>query len=244
MIVAWLSMALAGASPSLVSDPGLRPGAYRMVVDVASRSEVAFAGTTEVVTRSLLRVDVRATADGLVQEQRVCDVRILSDSRARTEIPAAFVRSLPVQTYPITVRRGVDGVVRYEADPGPSEVGFDPAISGGPVPGGRNDPGVTDPDGDGHPGVTVHLVVPVIGQARIYIAQRGHSRYAGQVDRGEVRGAVEVVAMEQRTLGASFAPFAANPTLTSVPERSRFRMVPVDAGSGCAALVGSWDEGF
>lgn len=244
-MIAWVvAVALAGASPSLVGEPSLPPGAYRMVVDVASRSEVAFAGTTEVVTRSLLRVDVRATAAGLEQEQRVCDVRISSDSRARTEIPTSFVRSLPVQRYPVTVRVGDDGVARYAADPGPSEIGFDPVISGGPVPSGRNDPGVTDPDGDGHPGVTVHLIVPVIGQARIYVAQRGHSRYTGRVDGGEVRGAVEVVAMEQRTLGASFAAFAANPTVTAVPERSRFRMSPIDAGIGCVALVDGWDGEF
>lgn len=241
MILAWLGLALA-SSPQ-PDAPTLAPGAYRMVVDVASRSEVAFAGTTEVVTRSLLRVDVRPAAAGVQVEQRVCDVRIESDSRARTEIPASFVRSLPVQRFVAELRRDGD-VVRFSADPGPSEVGFDPKLSGGPVPSGRGEPGVTDPDGDGHPGVTVHLVVPVVGTARIYVAQRGHSRYAGRVEGGEVRGAVQVVALEQRTLGASFPPFAANPDITPIPERSRFRMAPIAAELDCAALVSGWDGAF
>lgn len=233
-----LLLGLAGAAP-------LAPGPHLMVVDVASRSEMAYAGKTEVITRSLLRVDVIRRADGsLEQVQRVCAVRMSSDSKALTEIPDAFVASLPEQRYPVAVQAGPDGEQRYTADPGPSEVGFDPAVTGGELPQRKGDPGVTDPDGDGHPGVTVRLIVPVIGAVRIYIAQRGHSRYVGRVIGGEVRGDVEIVTMEQRTLGASFAPFAANPTIVAVPERSRFRLAPLETAEGCEELVARWDGGF
>lgn len=228
---------LAAASP-------IEPGPYVMLIDVASRSEIAFAGRTEVITRSLVRVDLRRTADGWAQTQRVCDLRILSDSNARTEIPDSFLASLPEQTYPVQLIPQEGGGWSFIADPGPSEVGFDPSVTGGEVPTRRSDPGVLDPDRDGYPGVTVRLHTPVIGPVRIYIAQRAHSRYHGQVIDGEIRGQVEIVSMEQRTLGASFAPFAANPTIIPDPSGSRFALRPIEAEQDCAALREEWDGGF
>lgn len=224
------------------ADPApLVEGDYRMIVDVASRSELALAGTTHAVTRSLLRVRVARGPEGLMQEQQVCAVRMIADTKASTEVPDAFIASLPRQRYPIELDRDSAGVWRYSVDPGVSEVGFDPAESGGVLPTGRNDPGVIDSDGDGNPGVTVRFSHPWIGTVRIYLVQRGHSRYSGVVRDGTVRGEVEIVTMEQSTLGASFAPFAANPTITPVAKDSRFVLQPVEGPQSCADLRAAWD---
>ncbi|TVQ94464.1 MAG: hypothetical protein EA397_01995 [Deltaproteobacteria bacterium] len=234
--------ALASATP--VSSEPLAPGPYVMLVDVASRSEIAFAGKTEVLTRSLLRVDLRASSEGLEVHQEVCDVRIISDSKARTEIPESFITSIPPQRYTATLRPMKDGRWRFQADPGPSVVGFQPEEGQEELPTRRGDSRVTDPDGDGYPGVTVRLHTPVIGPVRIYIVQRGHSRYTGEVVDGEVHGQVEIVTMEQHTLGASFAPFAVNPTIHPVPAQSRFVLRPAGADEDCSSLRQAWDGSF
>jgi hypothetical protein len=171
--------------------------------------------------------------------QQVCDVKLLSDSRAETVLPDAFIRAMPRQTYAVRLVE-TDGNTSFSADPGPTYVGYDPALSGGGVPSGADDPGVVDMDRDGRPGVTVHVVMPVFGAVKIYVAQRGHSRYEGQVGEGGVSGRVDIVALEQNTLGASFAPFAANPQITAVPESSRFDMRPIASGLTCADLRARW----
>lgn len=225
--------------PAVASDLG-EGGDYGMVIDVASRSRVPYAGTTDVVTRSL--VHVRLSADdsgGWSAVQRVCDVKLLSDSRAKTVLPDSFVRSLPVQSYAVNISEA-GGWVRYQADPGATFVGFDPAVTGGVVPRKAGDPGVVDTDGDGKPGVTVRLVIPVFGAVKIYVAQKGHSRYVGAVTPDGVDGRVDVVSLDQRTLGASFAPFAANPEITAVPESSRFTMRRIERGLTCDGLRSGW----
>lgn len=234
-------IALLLALSAVAEPPPLAEGHYRMVVDVASRSELALAGTTHAVTRSLLRVRIARGPEGLMQEQQVCAVRMIADTKASTEIPSAFIASLPRQRYPIELDRDSAGAWRYSADPGVSEVGFDPAASGGVLPTKRDDPGVIDSDGDGHPGVTVRFSHPWIGTVRIYLVQRGHSRYTGPVRDGAVRGSVDIVTMEQHTLGASFAPFAANPTITPIARDSRFVLEPIDEPQSCAELAASWD---
>lgn len=225
-----------GASPA-PSAP-LADGTHRMVVDIATTSEVAFAGTTEVITRSVVRLDVSRTERGYDVVQQVCDVDVLSDARAETLLPDGFVAALPVQRYTALVSKDAAGELRWWADPGPTHVGYDPKVTGGPVPDKAKQDGVLDEDGDGHPGVTVKLRIPVFGTVRIYVAQRGHSRYVGHFADGGVEGRVEQVRLEQRTLGASFAPFAANPDVTVVPERSVFRIEKVaDGVEGCAAVL-------
>ena len=228
---------------SAVAAPPDPAGDYAMIVDVGSSSKVAFAGTTEVITRTLLRVRLAQEGGLWVQEQSVCDVKVLSDSRSKVVIPRAFVNSLPRQSYPVTLTP-TEGGWTYRADPGPSVLGYDPALTGGKMPVGPKDPGVLDPDGDGHPGVTVLLEIPVFGSVQMYVVQRGHSRYQGTFQNGGFEGSVEVVSVDQRTLGASFPPFAANPEIRSLPDRSRFRMVPAPGTKTCADLRDRWDGGF
>ena len=233
-----IALLLSLGSPALAEAPA--PGPHAMVVEVASRSKVPFAGTTEVITRSLVRVDLVREGDGWTQSQRVCAVEIESDSRATTVLPQAFIDVIPVQRYPVQISE--NGT--YKADPGPTYVGFDPKVTGGAVPRKKNDPGVQDTDGDGHPGVTVLLDIPVFGKVKMYVAQAGWSRYDGAYRDGRFAGAVESVSLDQRTLGASVSAFAANPDITAVPERSRFIMSPLTEPASCARLASRWSRTF
>jgi len=61
----------------------------------------------------------------------------------------------------------------------------------------------------------------------------------GAVDGDGIRGRVEVVRLDQRTLGASVGVFAVSPDVVVVPDRSTFTLLP-DAAGRCA---GVWDDG-
>jgi len=247
MIPLVLLASLAGAtdaSPDTEPAPPVSPGTWAMVVDVGSRSKVPVAGTAQVTTRSLVRLQLARTESGWEQRQHLCAVDIRSDTKADTVLPPAFIEHVPPERYPVQFeRRGQTWT--YSADPGPKYIGYDPERSGGRVPESKKEPGVVDHEGDGHPGATVLLQVPVLGAVRLYIAQKGWSRYQGRVVSDSlIEGRVQVMTTEQRTLGASVSLFAANPTIESVPERSRFRMVRIDEDRDCSALAASWDGAF
>ncbi|MFK7928743.1 MAG: hypothetical protein AB8H79_11190 [Myxococcota bacterium] len=233
----WL--ALIGTSIAAdVSD--VQPGPHVMVVEVATRSKVPFAGTTDVVTRSLVKVGLSERDGVWTQSQDLCAVQIDGDSRATTVLPQAFIDAVPNQTYPIQL--SPQG--RYEADPGPTNLGFDPKITGGALPLKGSDPGVLDFDGDGHPGGTVVVKMPVFGKVKMYIAQAAWSRYHGTVRGGRIEGRVESVSVAQRTLGASISAFAANPKIEPVPEKSRFFLQRLSTDRPCSSLVASWSRTY
>lgn len=246
-VLTVLTVGSAGISPAAgaergglvdAGEPGLAPGRpYAMVVDVASASRVPFFGVTRVVTRSLLRVDVERTAQGLRQRHEVCAVAVSSASTATTTIPDAFVASMGPSVYPVEF----DGSA-YRADPGPDTVGYAPEEGSTQVPRKANDASVLDHEGDGKPGATVRLVIPVLGTIEVYVAQYGHTRFAGELTAdGRVEGQVEVVALDQRTLGASNPLFAASPPTWPLPEDSRFELRPLDEALGCDRLRAQWD---
>jgi hypothetical protein len=241
MLLPWV-MAVGPVAPSLAESAG-PAGVWAMVVDVGSTSKVPFAGTTEVITRTLLHVSLVQSGGTWVQRQQVCDVKVLSDSRSKVLLPETFIRSLPIQEYPISIAAD-EGAWSYRADPGPSVVGYDPARTGGGLPLDANAPGVLDPDRDGQPGVTVLLDIPVFGSVQMYVVQRGHSKYVGRFQGSVATGSVEVVRVDQRTLGASFPPFAANPEVSPVPSRSRFRMDRIVQAADCQALKRDWKGDF
>lgn len=234
----------APSSSSTSVEPPALAGDYVMVVQTSTRSRVPVAGTTDVITRSLVRVQLRQKDQSWTQEHKVCAIDIWTDTRAETVLPDAFIASLPVKRYPVTLERGAGGWA-YTATPEPNFIGYDPAVSGGALPERRSDAGVLDFDGDGHPGATVLLDVPVLGSVRMYIVQKGHSRYHGELKPdGSIEGRIEVLETAQVTLGASVPLFAASPTITPVPAGSRFRLVPVDESETCSSLAEKWDRTF
>lgn len=220
------------ASPT----PAIPPGRYALELVVATATQVPVMGETLVYTRSLSQVDVFVQDGVTYQTQRLCSVTVEDNNRlADTRIPEAFINSFPVQTYAVSLTPLATGGFAYFADPGSVAIGFDPRDTAGIVPVAPDDPNLQDYDGDGKPGATVNLVVPMLGAIELYIAQRGHSVMTGEVQDGAVRGEVDVRYFSQRTLAASNSLFHANPPMRHLDE-SWFRLSPAP-GLGCKQLA-------
>ncbi|MEM6927516.1 MAG: hypothetical protein AAF602_11345 [Myxococcota bacterium] len=216
----------------------LREGRYVLELHAASRAKVPVIGWTPSVTSSRVLVELRRTSSGWEQSQRVCDVSMANHKkRGETTIPDAFVASLPEKTYPVEVTGNEQGFT-FLADLGIDHVGYDPALADR-IPRRPDDAGVLDSDGDGFPGVTVNVRVPLIGSADVYVVQRASMRLVGDVaPDGSVTGRIEVDTLEQRTLTASHFMFKGSPELEPLPEESWFVMRPTDSAR-CEDLSGS-----
>ena len=219
-------------------DEGSLEGRFAAVHRVASVARVPVMGSERSVTTTLLLVDVDRQGGRWVHRQRVCDISIRS-SRARMTIPDAFVRSIPPRTY------ATDGDgPRYVADLGVETIGFDPDVTGGALPKSAREAGVVDSDGDGQPGATVVGHFPVFGRVRLFIAQRTHVVLRGrQTSPDRVEGGIEVLLLEQRTLGASNGIFRRTVEVRPDPAASAFTMVRTDARD-CDALKAEAGEIF
>lgn len=228
-MILLLGAALA-ASPIRVGEP------YLLDVVVVSSAAVPILGETNIITRSLLLAEFEESDGQITQTQHLCAVQVSDDARlSDTVIPPAFIANFPVQRYPVSVDPEGDGW-RYVADPGQVSVGYRPAPAL-PIPQEPDDARVFDWDRDGKPGATVFLVVPVLGDVEIYVAQLGHTLFNGAVsESGAVRGAVSIAAFDQHTIGASNALFHASPPVTQVPSRSFFQLTPLQ-GQDCAAVL-------
>ena len=211
-----------------------------MVLDVRSTTQAPFVGTVAVQSRSLFRVSIDETPDGLRQRHALCALEITTDAKAaKTTIPDAFVQSARAATYPVALESGADGLV-YRADPGPDAIGYDRS-RGSDIPTEPDDVDVLDHEGDGHPGGTVHLRVPVFGTIEVYVAQYAHTRFEGALtDRGGVAGLAEVVALDLRVLDASNVLFARSRPATPVEDASRFELVPLTEKTSCETLSARW----
>ena len=79
--------------------------------------------------------------------------------------PDKFVAALAKHTYPIQIERDAQGW-RYRADLGVERIGYRADSADGKLPTKIDDPAVYDWDGDGHPGATLRLSVPLLPRRR------------------------------------------------------------------------------
>lgn len=180
--------------------------------------------------------------DGIALEasEAACTTSIdLGTSLVTMEIPEAFIASLPATSWGASVSwtgsewrferpwlTTVNGAVL--ADP-----------ENDPLPTNPDDPRVADQDGDGKPGLTVHITVMGFITGEVYVVQRDRSRWVGTVASADaIDGLVEWTS-EQSVLGASSPAFLGGTAarLDPVPEHSFFRARRVDAALACADLV-------
>jgi hypothetical protein len=231
-IAAFLFATALPPGPASVADGW--EGRWAMELTVASRSSLPLMPAVRSATVSLLLVDIeRDRAGGLRQRHRVCDARSEGGGLARLHLPDRFVAALPARGYPLRVRGDGD----YFADLGREAIGFDPAVTGGGLPGSADGPGVVDGDGDGSPGMTVLMDLAGRSGIRLHIAQSTHLRLLGRMAAPDrIEGGVEIVELEQVTLAADPAMFARTPRISPDPGRSGFRMVRLPAGAGCADI--------
>ena len=219
-------------APSSVADGW--EGRWAMELTVATRASLPLLPAVRSSTVSLLLVDIEPAGDGrLRQRHRVCDARAEGGGLARLHLPDRFVTGLPERSYPLHL--AADG--GYVADLGKEAIGFDPSVTGGRLPESADAPGVIDGDGDGAPGMTVLMDVPGRSGIRLHIAQSTHLRLHGRATTPDrIAGSVEIVSLDQRTLGAEPAMFARSPRTSPDSGASGFRMVRLPPAAGCETL--------
>ena len=238
---ALLSLLLLSPAPvrAEVEIPDLQ-GLWRLELVVTSTAKVPVLGDAVIETHTVMLAEVRPDGHGgYRQHHKTCRIEPHSSLKVvQTSIPASFVAPMPDKEYPLQLTPTASGAWQVAADFGPQHIAYDPARSGGRPPETAEDPALLDWEGDGHPGATIHLSVPVFGQVEVYIAQLAHTRLRGtiQPDGQAIQGMLEVLALQQRSVGASPGVFASNPQVTNIPERSTFSMKRVAPGTTCAAL--------
>lgn len=190
---------------------------YALEMRVVTEAQIPVLGHREIVTRSYSSVEFsRDEAGGWTQTFIACAIE---GDGGQVEFPASFVRSIDAKTSKV---HWTDG--HYSADTGAAFIGVRKPVP--KLPTAIDDPLVFDADRDGYPGVTVNLTLPVFGNVRLYLVQANHSKLAGTVVNGEIRGQAELVRLETRTLGASINLFAVNPPVSIIEGKSTFRIVP------------------
>lgn len=223
---------------ALAAEPPDLTGTWRLDLEVVTHAVVPVLGTTTVYTHQIMVATVVRDGARQVQTHDTCALQARSSRPlAEPTLPPAFVAAVPNKTYPLVLTPLPDGTWQVQADFQPLYIGYDPTVTGGALPQKAGDPGIVDWDGDGRPGATVLLDVPLFGRVEVYQAQRGRTILTGRVETPDrLAGGVRVDMFGQRTLSASNRLFAANPDLRMNPELSWFRQTRVPAGTTCATV--------
>jgi hypothetical protein len=210
-------------------------GRYELRLVTATRAKAPVLGWLDSETVTTLLVDLEERSGEVWQRQRTCEVRIESEGPAKVSFPAAFVRAFPEKELPVALVPAADGRTAFRVDMGVDTLGFDPERSPD-LPRRATDAGVVDSDRDGRPGVTIDLVVPILGRAELYVAQRGSMRLDGWlVDGGGAQGTIELGPIEQVTLGTSTGIAVSSPRI--VPVDGQFVLTPVAPSTDCNDLL-------
>jgi len=215
----------------------LAPGTYKLEMIMASTTRVPFFGTSKSASKSVSLVEIKREGLNLTQTHQVCDFRVLEDSKfIKMIFPEKFIAALGKHTYPVQLEKDATGW-RYRADLGVERIGYRPVGDDSKLPEKIDDPAVFDWDGDGLPGATLKLSVPLLPDGELYVVQRGHSILNGRVvESGRIEGNIDVQNFSQRVLGAKPSFLNAQPEITPDPKESRFVITQLPAGTSCDNL--------
>lgn len=240
MIVAGTPRAEAPTVPDLT-------GRWAILQVTSQIGTIPLAGERARTATSRALLEVTQTGTEVVAFESPCSTTIDNGTPlVRTEIPAAFLASLPVG--------------RWVAALVPTSVGilferpWTTSVNGARLnnaerdllPTSAEDPRVFDQDGDGKPGLTVRIAVAGFLQGEVYVVQRDRSHLSGRLVFSDlVEGLVEWES-EQSVLGAS-SPFFAGGAVSRpdpVAQNSYFVARRVPAGFTCSDLVAAGDALF
>jgi len=211
-------------------------GFYRLEMIMASTTRVPFFGTSKSASKSDSLVEIRRDGNSLTQSHQVCDFRVVDSAMIKMVFPEKFIAALARHTYPIQLENDGQGW-RYRADLGVERIGYRNNGSEDNLPVKADDPAVFDWDGDGHPGATLTLSIPLLPTGELYIVQRGQSILTGRVVQpGKVEGNIEVRQFDQRVIGAWPGFLAKSPEIEPDPQASRFILSRVAGDSTCDTL--------
>ena len=236
-----LALILIALSPAVsLGQEILPPGRYRLEMIMASISHLPFFGSSKSASKSVSLVDIKRDGSGLLQSHRVCDFRVLEQSAMiKLTFPEKFIAALANHSYPIQLEREARGW-RYTADLGIERIGYREMPDESTIPSKIDDPAVFDWDGDGHPGATLKLSVPLFPEGELYVVQRGHSVLNGWISEpGRIAGSIDVRSFEQRVIGARPQFLNRSPNIEANPKDSTFVLTPVAPESTCETLTAS-----
>jgi hypothetical protein len=230
---------LSSVSAAQEEDP-VAPGMYRLEMILASSTRLPFFGMSKSASRSVSLIEIRSNDAGLLQAHEVCDFRVLQNSAMiKMVFPDKFVAALAKHSYPIHVEKDGQGW-RYRADLGIERIGYKPIPGESLLPTKLDDPSVYDWDGDGHPGATLKITVPLLPDGELYVVQRGQSILNGRITgRGRIEGSIDVRSFEHRVLGAWPGFLNRSPEIVPDPAESRFSIIPIPQDSTCETLRGT-----
>jgi hypothetical protein len=230
---------LAFLGPPSLAASALEPGSYAMLLHQSALAEIPVLGSLRSATRSYLLVQVEQgqEAGSWWHVQRACFVETSGGpGTVKVSFSPAFVAALPQRRVPISLYTEGTEVI-YAVDLGVDHLGYDPARSGRWPPERPDDPSLSDPDRDGHPGLTVAVTAPLLGEGSIYVAQHAHLQLRGAVGPdGLPGGGVSSVTVAQTVLGASHRLLMVSPRVTPDAEGSWWQMVQLPPGAGCEAV--------
>lgn len=176
---------------------------------------VPLLGRVRTRSESFLLARVMRRDDGYEISQIACRVEIAPVLGARATLAPAAVQRLPATTFSLRMR---DGRLH-----GPTW------LSGW---------GEEDVEGDGQPGITVHVDAPLC-DGELYVASSTRSTARGHEEKIGARGELKVRSIS-RVLGTSGGCISAFAGDSREELRGTFAYVPVPAGATCESLKGSW----
>lgn len=237
-LIIFFGLAATVTSIPAQEDEPLPPGTYRLEMIMASTTRIPFFGTSKSASKSVSLVQIRRDRNGWSQSHKVCDVRVLDSGMIKMEFPDKFIAALANHSYPIHFEKDREGW-SYRADLGLERIGYRANGTQDKLPAKIDDAAVFDWDGDGHPGATLKLSVPLLPAGELYIVQRGQTILSGRVVQpGRIEGGLEVREFDQRVLGARPGFLARSPEIEPNPKESRFTLSAVAADSNCEKLRG------
>jgi hypothetical protein len=207
------------------------PGRYGLFLKTATHSHVPVLGRVPSASVAWISVDV----SGEVMTQTTCRVDMEGGGeRASVRLGDGFVEALGVRKIPMVWAEDSAGW-SVHLDQGAVHIGYDPSLT--TLPSKPDEIGVLDFDGDGNPGGTVVVTVPLFDEVQMYLAQHTHTLLDGRLgSEGVLTGTVSSRVMEQRTLAATHRLFSVSLRMSLDEERSHWWMVPVAAAAGCGEI--------
>jgi hypothetical protein len=179
-----LVFAVLGVRPALAGEaPPNLGGRWALVEVMPGLADLPIVGHVELTTISALFVDVTQSGSRLALSQTYVFVDVkMSPSVVTTTVPEAFVSSLPVVVRPAELQPAIDGwtlVSKPHTEVRGAHLA-DPLHDS--LPSSPSDPRVFDQDGDGHPGLTVHVRLAGVVSGNTYVVQRLTTALRGSVD--------------------------------------------------------------
>ncbi|CAB4987864.1 unannotated protein [freshwater metagenome] len=183
--------------------------------------------------------DLSMKGGSLMATESFCHAEHRGDQPIETTISDAATSAIK----PIAAKVDVslrNGKLHLERPPTPTGIGIefaDPANDA--LPTDPNDPRTVDDDGDGNPGITVHVKVTEELQGDIYIARREIFQY--EVTQQKNLSLIGTVTdnSEQLIIGASNQMFITRAEWIQVPDlnKSPIVLLPVEQSWDCAKLM-------